>query len=144
MLNLKNFRTLRPMKKLDIRSAGPYSVSAKVGSHAYQVELPATSRVHNVFHVALLRLFKPASHPGQISVPPGPTFIDDHGEPGFEVANVLNSRYNTRRQLEYLVEWLGYEGTDEQTSWEHKEPLQESQERLEDFHARYPDKPALD
>ena len=35
LLNLKNFRTLCLMKKLDIRSAGPYTVLDKIGSHAY-------------------------------------------------------------------------------------------------------------
>ena len=96
-------------------------------------------------HVALSRPFKPTSHPGQTSVAAGHTFIDNKGKPVYEVANVLNSRHNSRSgRLEYLVEWLGYKGTDKQTSWEPKTKLEGAQESLEDFRARYPDKPSVD
>ena len=142
LLNLKNFRTLRPSKKLDLRSAGPYTVIEAIGSHAYRLNLPA-SRVHNVFHVGLLRLFKPAKFPGQTSTEPGPVTIDDEGEAEYEVANVINSRNNPKTgMLEYLVEWLGYEGTDEHTSWEPKSHLNSAEKKVADFHLRYPEKPS--
>ena len=70
--------------------------------------------------------------------------IDDEGEPVYEVANVLNSRLNASGRSEYLVEWLGYKGSDEQTSWEPQDHLTGVQEQLEDFHARSPDKPSFD
>lgn len=63
----------------------------------------------------------------------------------FEVANIINSRNNARTgRLQDLVEWLGYEGTDEHTSWEPKDNVISAKEKIEEFHLRYPDKPSSD
>jgi len=40
MLNRNNLCTKRPMKKLDYKMFGPFVVKRKVGSRAYEVELP--------------------------------------------------------------------------------------------------------
>ena len=51
-LNLKNYNTLRPSKKLDWKNA-KYSIIEAVGSHVYKLDTP--SGIHLVFHVSLLR-----------------------------------------------------------------------------------------
>jgi len=96
LLSLENVRTLRPSKKLDIRNAGPYTVTDRVGSHAYRLRLPGTMRIHNVFHVSLLRPYHAPTYPGQATAVPGPVEIDSEGEEQFAVANIINSRNNAR------------------------------------------------
>jgi len=40
MLNRKKLRIKRPMEKLDHKMFGPFVVKLKVGSRAYEIDLP--------------------------------------------------------------------------------------------------------
>jgi hypothetical protein len=101
-------------------------------------------KVHDVFHASLLRPYTAASFPGQTMPPPAPVETIDNGLE-YEISRISDSRNNPRSgRLEYLVEWLGYEGTDEQAGWEPKENLSSSMEYIEEFHEANPDKPSAD
>ncbi|KAL5596424.1 uncharacterized protein BROUX77_007108 [Berkeleyomyces rouxiae] len=60
----RNIRTTRPSKKLDFKKLGPFKILRKVSSHAYELALPATMKVHPVFHVCLLEPFLFVRKPG--------------------------------------------------------------------------------
>ena len=139
LLSTENLRTVRPMKKFDNKYCGPFKVSAKISSTAYMLELPATMKCHNVFHVSLLKLFQPPTIEGQAYEAPGPIEVDGDEEE-WEVKAVVDSRL-FRRRLQYLVEWIGYEGTPDAASWQPASDLENSQEMVDDFHAKNPDKP---
>ena len=70
--------------------------------------------------------------------PPPPVIID--GEQEFEVSEILDSKLDRRFrvQLQYLVRWLGYEGTDEEQTWTSAVDLENSAELVEAFHAQNP------
>ena len=72
--------------------------------------------------------------------PPPPIEIDGNEE--FEILEILNSKIDRRRKckLQYLVRWLRYEGTDEETSWIPAEEVHAS-EAIFNFHSAYPSKP---
>ena len=141
MLSFENITTLRPSKKLDVKRQGPFKIQELIGTHACRLELPTTMKNHDVFHVSLLEVYRPPTYPNQAAQPPGPIDVGSGEE--YEVANIINSRFDKRtHKLQYLVEWLGYEGTDEHTSWEPQEHLISSTTKVKEFHRRYPDKPS--
>jgi hypothetical protein len=45
----------QPNRKLIDRQLGPFSVEEQIGKNSYRLKLPATVRLHHVFHVNNLR-----------------------------------------------------------------------------------------
>jgi hypothetical protein len=136
------FRTTRPSKKLAEKFLGPYELIARPGTHSYTLRLPDSMRaVHPVFHVSMLEPAPPNVIPNRTQSPPPPVSID--GEQEFEIAEVLDSKIDNRRRckLLYNVKWLGYEGTDEETSWVLASELGHASELVDDFHRAYPLRP---
>ena len=94
---------------------GPILITEKVGAVAYQLESPPHYRLHNTFHVSLL---KPAydSHAG--TPPPAPMLVE--GEDEFEIDTILQHRPITKsrgdKNISYRVKWVGY--GPEYNSWE--------------------------
>ena len=137
----KYFRMTRPSHKLSARFEGPFKVIAQPGPQSYILKLPDSLRsVHLVFHISML---EPATL-NTISdcTQPLPPPIEIDGDKEFEISEILDSKIDRRRKckLQYLVCWLGYEGTDEETSWILTEEVHAS-EAISDFHSAYPSKP---
>jgi hypothetical protein len=87
-------------------------------------------RIHDVFHVSLL---KPYKDNGSVEPPPPPELID--GELEYEVETILahiTKRLRGRNTTtEYLVKWTGYK--DEHNSWEPEESFRHSREAVSDY-----------
>jgi len=77
MLNCKNLRTQRPMEKQDHKMFGPFVVKRKVGSRAYEIELPERWDIHPVFHVSLLEPYRQAPVGRPQKTIPTPDIVDN-------------------------------------------------------------------
>ena len=139
MLSMRNIKTRRPSRKLDVKYSGPFEVKERIGTLNYRLKLPPSVKIHDVFHVSLLEPFHEPSFPGQQPIRPGPLQVDE--EEVYEVARIVDSRlYGRRKELQYLVEWLGYENTPEATTWEPRRHIR-TQQLKDEFHLANPDKP---
>jgi hypothetical protein len=113
-LSSENIKTARPCPKLSSRRLGPFPISARINDVAFRLSLPASMRVHPVFHVSLLSPYTPNTIPKRVQQP---IFVesDPSVQPHYLVTSILDSRY-PRGKLQYLIEWLGYGPADR--SWE--------------------------
>ena len=106
--------------KLRQRYFGPYKIIEKINEVAFRLALPPGTRLHNAFHVGLLKKFV-----GQPPASPPPLPPTQHGAIIAVPSQVLKARlYRGVRQL--LVQWEGLP------------PSSASWEDLASFQTRYP------
>ena len=91
-------------------------------------------KIHNVFHVSLL---KPCEQSVEGNVSPPPPIVVD-GEEEFEVEEISDSRVR-HGKLQYLIKWRGYPDTDNE--WIPEDQAAGSTNLVKLFHQLYPDKP---
>jgi hypothetical protein len=98
--------------KLSAKFAGPFPIVRSINDVAYELELPATVRVHPVFHVSLLKKFKKPLERGRYTRP-GPVFADSQGRKYYRLETIVakrrvgQPRRGRRATYEYLVKWEG-------------------------------------
>jgi hypothetical protein len=142
-LKAEFIRSTRPTKKFADKYLGPYEIIAQPGTLSFTLRLPDSMRgIHPVYHVSMLEPAPLNTIPDRIQPPPPPIEID--GEPEYEISEILDSKIDKRRRrcpLMYLVQWIGYEDTDEATSWISASELDNASDAVSDFHSAYPAKP---
>jgi hypothetical protein len=120
---------------------GPFKVLDCIGPVAYRLELPANIRVHPVFHISLLKLYRtPPGGNTEMRHPPL-DWIND--EPVYEVEKILLHKDKrvggNRLNRSYLIKWKGY-GVEHNT-WEAEARLVNCDEVLEEYWAYAENKP---
>jgi len=76
----RHVKTTHPSTKLDFKCLGKFRILQKVSSHAYKLDLPASMKIHPVFHGSLLEPAATDPLPGQTQPPPPPVIVDDKPE----------------------------------------------------------------
>ena len=133
----RHISTTRPCAKLDYKKLGPFRIVERINPVAFRLKLPPHFRIHDVFHVSLLEPHHASQLPDRQAPPPPPVELPMGEE--YEVDQILDSRLH-RRRLQYLVLWKGYPLSE--ATWEPSQHLKNAPEVVQDFHHRYPHKPA--
>ena len=111
-LDSRNLKTIYH-KKMKPKREGPFSITDVLGPVTYRLKLPASWRIHDVFHAGLLRLYKENEVYGKNFTEPPPNLAE--GEEVYEVETILNHR-KRGRGYQYFVKWRRYPISD--ASWE--------------------------
>jgi len=141
LLSTKNLKLrVRKDTKLLPKFVGPCRVLQRIGNVAYRLELPRQWRVHDVFHVSLLRKYVSRGNQGFVAAPPVEWLSD---EPLYEVEAILDHHVPAPRgraparkpaETKYLVKWAGYDHL--HNSWEKESNLINCAEALADYWQR--------
>jgi hypothetical protein len=110
--------------KLSPKYYGPYKVLQNIGTMAYKLELPASSRVHPVLHVSFLKKVIGDKISVQTILPE----LDEEGKITLDPEAITDIRIlqlRNRSISEYLIKWRKL--TAEDSTWEdesfiHKNP----------------------
>jgi hypothetical protein len=107
--------------KLAPKFYGPFQILERIGDVAYRLQLPASARIHDVFHVSLLKKFHGEPPKTTPDLPP-----ISHGRAIPTPAKVVRAR-KRRGEWEVLVHWQGL--AEVEATWE----------QLQAFRDLYPD-----
>jgi hypothetical protein len=116
-----SLKQLNKDNKLSPKYYGPYKALQKIGSMAYKLELPATSRVYPVFHVSCLKKVIGDKIPIQTILPE----LDEEGKVILEPEKISGTRTKQLRNrviTEYLVKWKNIPVED--STWEDESFIQ--------------------
>ena len=126
----------RPRDKLKHRRAGPFTVTARVGPNAYQLELPSGVRAHNVFNITALSPVVANTIPDRIQPPAPPIQVAD-GQEEFFVDRVLAHRGRGKGR-QYLTVYRGERDID--ATWQSRRNFMDrgrvTSQALIDYEAR--------
>ncbi|XP_072066665.1 uncharacterized protein [Arachis hypogaea] len=123
LLKLKPYRQIslfhKEHPKLGRQFFGPYQVQQRVGKLAYRLELPASSTIHPVFHVSMLKKFH-GEPPAEVPVLAGaPAAFQPLSSAIIACRTVIKEGQPVEQVL------LDWEGTSrDETTWVNKEELQ--------------------
>ena len=127
-LEATNLKLPYPSTKIAPKRLGPFKITKKIGTRAYQLEIPNRWKIHNVFHAALLTPFKETDAHGPAFEDPPPDIINEEEE--YEVEKILAHR-KQGRGYRYLIHWKGYPNSSD--SWEPTANLERASKILQKY-----------
>ena len=136
-LSSKNIRSQRPSAKLDHKFLGPFKVIA-VANHGLNVKLklPPTMRIHNNFHVNLIKKYVENRFKARYDEVAPPIIVN--GVEEYEVEEILDSKLYYHRPV-FLVKFKGYD--EAENEWCPLDAVQNSSDLLLNYFSKFPGKP---
>ena len=129
LLNSKHIKVKLPKggtRKLHYKHIGPFPIApfeheGPGDKVSYRLELPSHKKIHDVFHVSLLKKYDPS----RLKQPP-PCELDEDGEELFAIERILDHRTIPKGRIkngarQYLIRWQGFHA--EWDSWEPEENI---------------------
>jgi hypothetical protein len=132
-LFIKNIKIERSFKKLDHKWIKSYKIK-KILKNVCQLELSSSMKIHDTFHISLLRLAATNLLTEQIQSSSFSIIVNDEEE--YEMNDILNSRYHYDK-LQYKISWIDHLSN---KAWYSTENFEHSKNILKNYHQRYSEK----
>ncbi|GJP85844.1 hypothetical protein CLOP_g15938, partial [Closterium sp. NIES-67] len=107
-----------------LRTPPTHTSTAKHTSHT-------TWKIHNAFHVQLLKPYRDPNTVFSGRQPPPPPPVLVHDEPEYEVESVLAHRRRRNGNVELLIRWKGYDPSED--SWVSESEMDHARRPLRDY-----------
>ena len=114
--------------KLSLRYCGRFEILARIGLVAYQLALPATIKVHNVFHVSFLKKYV---HDATHVIDCAKIQVEPEGEFQVEPKCIIDKREHVLRSRvirQVKVQWKHLSA--EEATWEMEDRTREAYPHL--------------
>ncbi|GJP73171.1 hypothetical protein CLOP_g3907 [Closterium sp. NIES-67] len=95
----------------------------------FRLRLPATWKIHNAFHVQLLKPYRDPNAVFSGRQPPPPVLVDD--EPEYEAESMLAHQRRRNGTVELLIRWKGYDPSED--SWVSESEMDHAHRPLRDY-----------
>ena len=118
-------------RKLHPKYCGPFRILKQITPVSYKLDTSEpmrAKRIHDTFHVSLLRPFTEDRF--KRTEEPGPSILFEDGHKEWEVEAILSEKV-IRNKKHYLVKWKNY--PNHENTWEPEENLENAQASLQDY-----------
>jgi len=106
-------------KKLSSKYTGPFKVLEVISPVACKLELPASWKIHSVFHISQLKKYVSNSDTASsVEIE-----IEENQQVEYAVHKIIGKRLGKDAQMEYLVLWKGY--PESEATWESYEVVKD-------------------
>jgi hypothetical protein len=129
----KNIKTKRSFRKLDHKWIESYKIK-KILKEACQLDFLSSMKIHDTFHISLLRSAATDSLTEQIQLSSLSVVVNEEEE--YEMNDILNSRYHYDK-LQYKVVWIDHFSD---RAWYSTENFEHFKNILKNYHQRYSEK----
>jgi hypothetical protein len=119
-------------RKIAPKREGPFEINKVLGPVTYQLKLPESWKIHNVFYATLLRPYFKNKVYGNNYPRPLPELLEGKGV--YEVETILKHR-RRGRGYQYYVKWKGYPIT--KATWEHASAFLTDGDMLKEYQERH-------
>jgi Chromo (CHRromatin Organisation MOdifier) domain len=130
-LNTRNLK-INHHKKITPKQEGPFKIDEVLGPVTYQLKLPESWKIHNVFHATLLRPYIENEVYGNNYSRPLPKLLE--GEEVYEVKTILKHQ-KRGRGCQYYAKWKGYPIIE--ATWENKSAFSNDGDMIQQYKDRY-------
>jgi Chromo (CHRromatin Organisation MOdifier) domain len=119
-------------KKIAPKREGPFKIDEVLGPVTYQLKLPESWKIYNVFHATLLWPYIKNKVYGKNYPKPLPELLE--GEEVYKVETILR-HWRRGRGYQYYVKWKGYQITE--ATWENESAFSNNGDMIQLYKDQY-------